>query len=646
MDRVYCEPCWLFSDRMCLSHHPSWTVGINDWQGLSAKIKKHESSRAHLAACVVFDTWKNDLTVDAQLDSEYKSQVRFWTDVLMRITDVTLTLASCNLAFRGHREKVGELNSGNFLSVIDLLARYDPVLRELLDKKSNVNYLSPSIQNELIALLSQRVHDEIVSEIKEAEFYSVIMDTTQDLSKVDQLSQVFRYVTVRKDEADNAIAVDINESFLGFQNISDQTAQGLETKITELIQSKGLPLHKCRGQGYDGASTMSGIYSGVQKRILDKEPNAVYVHCAAHNLNLVLNDACQHITEIKEYYDILQRLYVFFSQSIKRWELLENHLKSKPTLKRLCPTRWASRRDALYALRFRYADILQALTKITLRSKKSDERTEAMGLLKAMEAFEFVMMTVIQEKILETINIVSQVLQKKDVDLLQAASLLGNATCTLAQLRDQFDNLKCTAQGLASSWGIRCNFRHKRTRRIKRHFDELTEDQRLTNPEEIFKVNGFYMCIDTVVSQVRTRFHGMDSVTRKFQFLCPTELLRASDEALNESAQTLAAIYNEDLSSEFSSQLLSFRNALGVTDVATALKLFLTIPVTVASAERSFSKLKMIKNYLRSTMSQDRLSGLAMLSIESQRARRMDLTEIVKEFAQKNVRRRGRFGHC
>uniref|UniRef100_A0A3B1J2K6 DUF4371 domain-containing protein n=1 Tax=Astyanax mexicanus TaxID=7994 RepID=A0A3B1J2K6_ASTMX len=544
-------------------------------------------------------------------------------------------------SFQGHREKVGELNSGNFLSVIDLLARYDPVLRELLDKKSNVNYLSPSIQNELIALLSQRVHDEIVSEIKEAEFYSVIMDTTQDLSKVDQLSQVFRYVTVRKDEADNAIAVDINESFLGFQNISDQTAQGLETKITELIQSKGLPLHKCRGQGYDGASTMSGIYSGVQKRILDKEPNAVYVHCAAHNLNLVLNDACQHITEIKEYYDILQRLYVFFSQSIKRWELLENHLKSKPTLKRLCPTRWASRRDALYALRFRYADILQALTKITLRSKKSDERTEAMGLLKAMEAFEFVMMTVIQEKILETINIVSQVLQKKDVDLLQAASLLGNATCTLAQLRDQFDNLKCTAQGLASSWGIRCNFRHKRTRRIKRHFDELTEDQRLTNPEEIFKVNVFYMCIDTVVSQVRTRFHGMDSVTRKFQFLCPTELLRASDEALNESAQTLAAIYNEDLSSEFSSQLLSFRNALGseiktvstvkglfellllrhssilssVTDVATALKLFLTIPVTVASAERSFSKLKMIKNYLRSTMSQDRLSGLAMLSI-------------------------------
>jgi len=42
----------------------------------------------------------------------------------------------------------------------------------------------------------------------------------------------------------------------------------------------------------------------------------------------------------------------------------------------------------------------------------------------------------------------------------------------------------------------------------------------------------------------------------------------------------------------------------------------LTIPISIASAERSFSKLKLIKSYLRSTMSQQRLKGLALLSIE------------------------------
>ena len=79
-----------------------------------------------------------------------------------------------------------------------------------------------------------------------------------------------------------------------------------------------------------------------------------------------------------------------------------------------------------------------------------------------------------------------------------------------------------------------------------------------------------------------------------------------------------------------------------VPDVVTVFKIFLTLPVTVASAERSFSKLKLIKNYMymRSNMSQDMLSGLSILSIENERARNLDLSEIVKQFAEKNARRR------
>ena len=49
-----------------------------------------------------------------------------------------------------------------------------------------------------------------------------------------------------------------------------------------------------------------------------------------------------------------------------------------------------------------------------------------------------------------------------------------------------------------------------------------------------------------------------------------------------------------------------------------ALQIMLTTPVTVASAKRSFSRLKLIKNYLRSSISQERFSSLAILSIESE----------------------------
>ena len=67
--------------------------------------------------------------------------------------------------------------------------------------------------------------------------------------------------------------------------------------------------------------------------------------------------------------------------------------------------------------------------------------------------------------------------------------------------------------------------------------------------------------------------------------------------------------------------------------------ILLTIPVTVASAKRSFSKLKLIKSYIRSTMSQERLNELAILSIEKESVEKLDYVNLINTFAFKNTRR-------
>ena len=74
-------------------------------------------------------------------------------------------------------------------------------------------------------------------------------------------------------------------------------------------------------------------------------------------------------------------------------------------------------------------------------------------------------------------------------------------------------------------------------------------------------------------------------------------------------------------------------------NLAVALRILLTVPVTVASGERSFSRLKLIKTFLRSTMSQDRLVGLAILSIENDVVQTLDFADLLSQFASQKARK-------
>lgn len=116
-----------------------------------------------------------------------------------------------------------------------------------------------------------------------------ILETELGHDKIDQLSQTFRYVEVNKDDKERPSEIRIRETFLGFHHSKSQMAADMTDQITEIIESKVLSFDQCRRQGYNGASTMSGAYGEVRKFIQDKQP--IHVHCAGHNLNLVVNDA-------------------------------------------------------------------------------------------------------------------------------------------------------------------------------------------------------------------------------------------------------------------------------------------------------------------------------------------------------------------
>ena len=74
-------------------------------------------------------------------------------------------------------------------------------------------------------------------------------------------------------------------------------------------------------------------------------------------------------------------------------------------------------------------------------------------------------------------------------------------------------------------------------------------------------------------------------------------------------------------------------------NISIAYRILFTVSVTVASAERSFSKLKLLLNYLRSTMSQERLNGLTTLCIEKLLLDQIDLNTIIDDFVSRNATR-------
>ena len=91
------------------------------------------------------------------------------------------------------------------------------------------------------------------------------------------------------------------------------SAESLTEHIVMTLQFHQLDLNSIVSQGYDGASVMSGQYSGVQQRLKAVALYAIYVHCYAHALNLVLVDSVKNVSIASKFFALAESLYVFIS---------------------------------------------------------------------------------------------------------------------------------------------------------------------------------------------------------------------------------------------------------------------------------------------------------------------------------------------
>ena len=90
------------------------------------------------------------------------------------------------------------------------------------------------------------------------------------------------------------------ERFLSLYHVRETTSEALKDALIRILDRYKLSIHRLRGQGYDGASNMRGEFNGLQKKILDMNPYAFYVHCFAHRLQLVVVSVASSCSSIHD----------------------------------------------------------------------------------------------------------------------------------------------------------------------------------------------------------------------------------------------------------------------------------------------------------------------------------------------------------
>ncbi|KAK0156562.1 Zinc finger MYM-type protein 1 [Merluccius polli] len=269
---------------------------------------------------------------------------------------------------------------------MELLKEFDHFLQKH-NPPSNAQYISPTSQNEMIDCCAQDVTSVIVP--KSIPSW--------------QMRQGMKNQSMK-------------ERFLALAEIQSFDAKSIANELQQQIQNNGLAELKCVAQTYDGAAVMSGSTGGVQTHFRRFHPEAIYVHCYAHELNLVLCHTCKAIPEAVELFSLLECVYSFFSTSlVNHHKFMEAQTRLGLTtteLVQLSNTRWACQLRSINAVLETLPAILECLS--------ANRSPIAVGLRAKLYKFSAVYALLMFQSLLSVTEGLHKLLQKETLDLAEA----------------------------------------------------------------------------------------------------------------------------------------------------------------------------------------------------------------------------------
>jgi hypothetical protein len=607
----FCFPCILFGG------DSKWTKsGVNDLVHLTDRIKTHDNSKQHILNEMHL-ALLGTTNIQAQLDSA------FWLDIqrhnthvtknrhiLSKIIDCIKFCGAFELALHGHDSK----NPGVFLGLINFASEIDKTLQEHLQSDTVFKPTSKDIQNDLLNCMLDVYYEEIKKEIASAPFVAVMADETTDVSSKFQMSIILRYVK-------NANPV---ERFWGFLCPSDPDAQALTDGILSVID----PLidqnfDKLVGQSYDGAAAVSAKDKEIQANIKAKYPNAHFVHCYAHQLDVIMAQASSQCNQVRLFFSNIQDVPDFFSNSPERVALLDAIVGGK--IARSVPT-WWDFKSRVVNIVFEYREELIECMEAIEEGKLGTNIiliNQAMAIKRMLQDGRFIFWLTFFQNIMPHVDVLFEELQRRKVDPVELKNAVECFTASMNKIKET----KISEVKEEVEEGVSLELEDqipKRRRTEAEHGNNRAAalevcDVIIDVAKERFAFSGHLVAASLFFSEKFSEYN-IDFPEREL-----TTAVAAYSMLDKQRLKTeLSVIYmrEEYKSITGATSLLNFLISNNLEDalreVKKLLEIIVTVPMITTETERTFSTLNRIKTFLRNSMSQDRLTALAVLSIESE----------------------------
>ena len=650
------------------------TSGFFNWKKALDKFSKHDQSACHCDAISMVAAASTEImNVGTQLSAEYTEQKALNRKCLLAIMSNIRFLARQGLALRGAHydadmtsDSIGGERESNFMQLLLLRKNEIPNLDAWL-QKSRDRFTCPEIQNEFLQIMAHSVLRNIAAQLS-GRYYSIMVDETTDVSNNEQLVFCVRYV-------DNKLIS--HEEFIGLHSMDCISAEHITRTIEDIMLRLSLPLQNCRGQCFDGASSMAGCRNGVSTKLLAKERRALYTHCYGHSLNLAVQDAVKANPNIRDALDTIEEMSKLIKKSPRRqviFQKVKNDIAlDSPGIRLLCPTRWTVKAEAFTSISENYEALMETWAEAKQINNDSEMSARIGGVAKQMESFDFFFGLELGRIVFSMSDNLSKALQGSSISASEGQSLMKMTLVAFQAIRseDSFSVFWKTIERKRQlcKTVLIADPTLPRQRKVPKHLEIGSSAPEFANIVEDVYRKAYYEVIDFVVQSIKDRFdqNGYKMLSKLEELLCDSEckledysdvMQLYGDDFNQQRMASQLLILHANLPHEIKSLvggmklkgIIAFLQSLSLieselyTEVIKLAKLIIVMPATNAVSERTFSALRRLKTWLRSTMHQSRLNWCMLLHVHKDESDKLDLAIIGNEFASRNSSRQELFG--